>query len=386
MRASHNPEEEARNFVQLAYRLAFGREADPSGLQTYSQALLEDRESHASILEILRNSNEYKKTIKISSHKSLCEGDISSFFQLAYRLILQREIDREAEQAAIVAIRTGALSHFEALSNLVNSEEHARLHQSAHQDLIKQFCDKECQDRSNQLLKALKQDEANWLSTIDRMSDNTDQYFHFHRFRFTELLHITSYIIRTGHIERVLDCGHKHSGFLLSQCFPGQFKLININIEDASDGITYLDGHIELDLERDDLDTVEINEEFDLIVFTEVIEHLRIHPTKVLRFLANHLSADGKILLTTPNFYNHHNLRSFQRRQSMQPVVPYDLAYENLHFHHVHEYCAQEIFQASKEAGLKAGAFWFSDCWDREKYYDIPREELSNMTFVLYKA
>ena len=154
-----------------------------------------------------------------------------------------------------------------------------------------------------------------------------------------------------------LDCGHKHSGLLLSHCFPGEFKLVNVNIEDASEGSSYHDDHIELDLERDDLDRIDLKQKFDLIIFSEVIEHLRIHPTKVLRFLAKHLSDNGKLVLTTPNFYSHHNLRSFQQRHSIQPTAPYSLGYKDLHFHHVHEYCAHEIFLASQDATLEIDAF-----------------------------
>jgi len=38
----------------------------------------------------MTNSNEYEKTIKNQIAQSLHEEDISSFLQLAYRLILQR--------------------------------------------------------------------------------------------------------------------------------------------------------------------------------------------------------------------------------------------------------------------------------------------------------
>ena len=101
-----------------------------------------------------------------------------------------------------------------------------------------------------------------------------------------------------------------------------------------------------------------------------------------MHFLGNHLNPHGKIILTTPNFYNHNNLNSFRLRQSMQPDVPYNLEYHQLHFHHVHEYCAHEVFTAAEAANLKLEAFWFSDCWDRNVQATIPIEARSNLVFI----
>lgn len=51
---------------------------------------------------------------------------------------------------------------------------------------------------------------------------------------------------------------------------------------------------------------------FDLILLTEVLEHLCIHPVDILRPLIQALSSQGQLYLTTPNFF------SLEKRQLMQ--------------------------------------------------------------------
>jgi len=235
------------------------------------------------------------------------------------------------------------------------------------------------------LLESFKAKEGYWIKQIRSIFNPADDYIEYHAIRFAELLHVIDELNTESALSSVLDCGHKHSGLLINRCFASQFALYDINIEDATD-VSYLSGHFCIDLERDDLDQVDLNTYFELIIFTEVVEHLRANPVKVLRFLGKHLAPNGKILLTTPNFYNHHNLAKFKERHGMQPQVPYDLKYSELYFHHVHEYCAHEIFVAAQEARLSLDAFWFSDCWDRAADAPIDVDALSNMVFIFSRG
>jgi 2-polyprenyl-3-methyl-5-hydroxy-6-metoxy-1,4-benzoquinol methylase len=240
----------------------------------------------------------------------------------------------------------------------------------------------ECLAKGNAILSSFKGKEKLWLKKIEAITNGGDAYIKEHAIRFAELLHTISELNQETSFASVLDCGHRHSGLLISSCYDNTFELYNVNIEDASEASSYLADHYQIDLERDDLDLVELGHSFDLITFAEVLEHLRSNPVKVLRFLRNHLNERGRIILTTPNFFNHHNLSRFRLRHSMQPAVPYNLCHANLHFHHVHEYCAHEVFEAATTAHLKLEAFWFSDCWDRDITERIPIESRSNMVFI----
>ena len=373
---------EAEQFVHTAYQLAFGRTADPSGLSTYSEALIAGTETPTSILQILIKSDEHQKTVDSRSHISLTTEDLNSFLAITYQAILKRPIDHDALVAARADLQSNQLSHFQFLQALLNSDEYKQITESPYQQIYKEYVPDACLTKGNTILASLKSTEEIWLKKIKTATNGGDNYIKKHATRFAELLHTISELNQEQRLDSVLDCGHKHSGLLISSCLNRAFNLYNINIEDASEASSYLTDHFQVDLERDDLDELKLGQTFDLIVFAEVLEHLRNNPAKVLRFLRNHLSQEGKIILTTPNFYNHNNLLSFRLRHSMQPEIPYDLAYANLHFHHVHEYCAHEVFAAARAANLSLEAFWFSDCWDREVTNAIPVEARSNMVFI----
>ena len=373
---------EAEQFVHAAYQLAFGREADPEGLRTYSQALFEGRETPTTVLKILRQSEEHQQAITSRGHRSLQQEDINTFLSVAYQAILQRPVDHPAADSARSAIQANQLSHADTLKSLLNSEEYQSITNSPYEQIYKQHVPQQSLLKGETILTSFKTTEEHWLNTINTITQGGDDYIKTHAIRFAELLHTISELNRENELSTILDCGHKHSGLLISSCFGEACRLYNINIEDASEAGSYLAGHFHTDLERDDLDNVDLGKTFDLVVFAEVLEHLRINPVKVMRFLGKHLSPHGKIVLTTPNFYNHNNLNSFRLRQSMQPDVPYNLEYHQLHFHHVHEYCAHEVLVAGEAANLKLEAFWFSDCWDRNVQATIPIEARSNMVFI----
>lgn len=84
---------------------------------------------------------------------------------------------------------------------------------------------------------------------------------------------------------------------------------------------------------------------FDMILFNEVFEHLRINPIHTLNEVYRVLKPGGKLLLTTPN------LTSFKGWYSLllQNKTPNNVYYEYKklmiigHMGHVREYTATEI-------------------------------------------
>jgi hypothetical protein len=74
---------DSEQFIHATYQLAFGRQADPEGLRTYSQALIEDRETPTTILQILRQNEEHQQASTSRGHNnSLQKEDITTFYRL----------------------------------------------------------------------------------------------------------------------------------------------------------------------------------------------------------------------------------------------------------------------------------------------------------------
>lgn len=87
------------------------------------------------------------------------------------------------------------------------------------------------------------------------------------------------------------------------------------------------------------------DEQFDLVVFNEVFEHLRINPIRTLREINRVLAPGGKLILSTPNVYAIGNLYLFLRGRSIDNS-PYRefLKLETLgHMGHVRIYSAREV-------------------------------------------
>jgi trans-aconitate methyltransferase len=84
--------------------------------------------------------------------------------------------------------------------------------------------------------------------------------------------------------------------------------------------------------------------EFDLIVFSEVIEHVFVRHASVLQFLGHSLSSDGVILCTTPN------LAAFHKRvRSVAGKTPW----HRWESGHVTEFSKADLLELGRLAGLE---------------------------------
>lgn len=101
---------------------------------------------------------------------------------------------------------------------------------------------------------------------------------------------------------------------------------------------------------------------FDLIVFSEVIEHLHVAPAYVLAFLGSLLSPHGVLICTTPNAV------SFYKRMRM---LTGHNPYERLRLYsqnpgHIREYTRGELITLASEVRLDCSSHFYSDWIYRE--------------------
>ena len=127
---------------------------------------------------------------------------------------------------------------------------------------------------------------------------------------------------------------------------------------------------------------------FDLVVFTEVLEHLARHPAEVLTFLLERLRPAGVLYLTTPNALGRAKLRAIGRGRNPQQMYPRRGDNADAH-HHVREYSMVELIEAVQEAGGEVRALNFSTCWDDPQELDSLRErpaESGNLVLIAGRA
>ena len=90
---------------------------------------------------------------------------------------------------------------------------------------------------------------------------------------------------------------------------------------------------------------------FDLVLFTEIIEHLTVHPQKVLSQIKRVLKPSGYLLLTTPNVLRSQNLFSLIIQKNI--YFPLSQLKQSPYHRHNREYSRSEIVNLLRSAGFK---------------------------------
>jgi hypothetical protein len=254
-------------FIDLAYRLILQRSADAGGMSHYKDALAAGLPP-AELLYALLNSEEYKQ--KVTAYDYAADADIAPYLtptlkQLSARLEACREIE---------------LARYEGAWSEVFIE---------HEELV-----------------------------IDQRS-----YGNIHKQRFWELVNAFSLLIDGKDAPGILEIGASEFSGIYSKLFPH----IRLDILDRPYDANYI-GFTEtvcrriadfeafhaVDLAdyRMLVPALERLRQYDLILLTEVLEHLPIHPLDLLPSLIQRLTATGAVYLTTPNCFAYHKLRQIE--------------------------------------------------------------------------
>ena len=126
----------------------------------------------------------------------------------------------------------------------------------------------------------------------------------------------------------------------------------------------------ERDIEKEDwLDP----QKFDLILFTEILEHLNFHPSNTLKRLGESLTPEGHIILSTPNANEWGKNHKYYRSIDDIPVYTgQDTAWIDDHIWH---YDLEEIKILCKTADLQI-----------ESFKESPGNGKSHLCFLLSKS
>ena len=110
------------------------------------------------------------------------------------------------------------------------------------------------------------------------------------------------------------------------------------------------------------------DQSFDVVIFAEVFEHLRIAPLRALVEIRRILKPEGLLLLTTPNIARLANILKLLRGQNIVETLPdedADLAHITDNMTHLREYTMNELVTLIARAGYRLIKSTHSQALDR---------------------
>ncbi len=312
----------------------------------------------------------------------LAAGAAQALAETAYLAVFRRPADPEGLAPAIEALRTGRLSVLDLLRDFSASEEfHAfslgPLRYSAeHDPLLAPFRSPAVLSASAELqaasARASTDFEALYEASFAAETPQGEDYPAYHRRRFAELFNAAAYLLAGRTSPRVLEVGASQFTDFWPKLVPGVWLSVVDRPAVPPPASAHL--HLPLDLNLEPMAGVTGVGEQDLVVYTEVLEHLQRNAVEqiggLLRLLAR---PHGRLYLTTPNCFRYGTLAAIAWRRNPQPPLP--TSNSDGHYH-VREYCMSELLSAVEQAGGEVCSWHFSGCWDAA---DLPADELGNL-------
>ena len=172
-------------------------------------------------------------------------------------------------------------------------------------------------------------------------SPDEQVYLRTHRRRYAVLLELIEELAP----RRILVVGPSFESALLRERFSDT-TVNTLGWLDNRFPLRDAERHVELDLNAGEYPELEPH---DAVVCCEVIEHLHVPATGVLRFLATGLAPSGRLVLQTPNATAlPKRLRMLFGRNPYEPIRN-----EPGNPGHFHEYTVPELKAAIEDAGLE---------------------------------
>ena len=205
----------------------------------------------------------------------------------------------------------------------------------------------------------LSQIENDLLSDNSNLKEWNSNYFKHQKERYTKDI---NFYANLKDVKNVLEIGA--APFHMSVCLKELgFNLKILDLEPKRFD-WFIQKH-QLDVFNVNVETDEIpvnDASQDLIILTEVFEHLRINPIQTLNKIYSKIKPGGYFYLTTPNFYNYGNTVMFLKGKSVVNAFYEFQKLETIgHMGHVREYSKKEMFLFLENAGFKIEKFEFKN-------------------------
>lgn len=204
-------------------------------------------------------------------------------------------------------------------------------------------------NKNNIVLQALEGD----ISLIRNKNDHSLSIdaFNGHKKRYADEIELISEYLKKG---KVLDIGA--SPYHLMYCLKRLgFDICGVDINTSI--LKEFQNKHKLNVIKHNIEKGRVpfkNEEFDLIIFTEIFEHLGINPLHVLKEIRRILRPNGILILSTPNFYTLHKIIMLLFGRSFNNALGELKKVESTgYMGHIREYSNREIEMILENCGFR---------------------------------
>ena len=228
---------------------------------------------------------------------------------------------------------------------------------------------------------------ADMLANQEQSGLDHIDYINVSRNRFEYIMALSKRVMSDRKI-RILDVGRSFLSYLLCDYYE---NVMTLGLPNANKGYgheyipiesktTGPKGHIVFNLnDAQFISCIDGVGEFDLIVFSEVLEHLYTAPELVFHLLKNHLSDRGIIICSTPNA-----VALQKRMRFIKGINPFDrIRIIHTNPGHFREYTKEEIIEIGTTAGLEVLQHFF-DNFSKRKFKLLPRCKNDILNFICH--
>ncbi len=200
---------------------------------------------------------------------------------------------------------------------------------------------------SSDIVNTLKKDGFSALLTKNGLEENFD-YFSFHKHRFDFLLEILKDYFKPG--AKFLDIGSFNGYLMLGAKLIG-YEASGTDLKEFVEGVKdfssfYNFNNLPADLSLEPIPYPENS--YDLILFSETLEHLNFYPLDLFKEINRVLKPGGLVIITTPNLIRANNVLKMIAGRSINHEIEKTYGPGT----HYREYSFKEIKYLCQVSGL----------------------------------
>lgn len=221
------------------------------------------------------------------------------------------------------------------------------------------------------------------IGFLEGDKDKEYEYMKIHEYRFSRI--INSIPCSKDSI-RIIDIGPTPNTMRIKRLHP-HYEISSL---DKTNLLRKRLNAIGIQLKTCDLDSqpIPLNDNFfDVVVFTEVLEHIFALPTDILTKIKRMMRKGGKLIISVPNIATFRNRIKFLFGITPLPDPDVQMKKEWIHGHgHIHEYTKKEITSILKSCGFYILSVQFLQPSVRDAFKEAMTGRILSLFKVIYRS